>query len=174
MRIIYENGVDDAVGFAMYRLSPRRRMATRWIFPPVLVAVLVVSGFFSARDSEISLATQMALNVVSVLIAVAAWFWYINWRERRLAEKYLSAGAGTLGRHEIVLDDDVLTESTEVNTSTYRLDSILRVERRAKHGLIYVGPGNAHVIPFRRVVKGDPEAFLSAVEKAVAAARAGG
>jgi len=80
-------------------------------------------------------------------------------------------GRGQLGRHEVVLGEDEVIESTAVNETRTAWTGVDRVEQSADHIFIYTSPAAAHVIPKRAF--SDPqeaEAFFQLARSRKAAA----
>lgn len=69
-------------------------------------------------------------------------------------------GKGTLGRHTLRATAEGIEESTEYGQNRTTWPAVQGIVETPDLALIYIGPLLAHVIPRRRIVKGDYEAFM--------------
>jgi hypothetical protein len=169
LRITYEVGIDDAADFVAYRLSTPMKVGLRWGVPLIAIGILTISGM--TADTGANLGQRVISTVITAGLFALFWFWLIRWRERRVRDR-LTTGDGAIGRHELILTDESLIEETAVNTTAHALDGMVGVVRRPRHTLIYVAPGQAHVIPDDGIVGGDHVTFSDAVEASIRNARA--
>lgn len=77
---------------------------------------------------------------------------------------------GTLGQHELEIDDSGLVERTEVNETRHAWQGVERIVETDTHALIYISSMMAHVIPKRSVTVGDADAFIACAKQLWSAA----
>ncbi len=82
-----------------------------------------------------------------------------------------SAGSRLVGDHAMKITPDTLVGTSEDAESQTLLAAIRRVVRHDDHAYIYVSVDSAYILPRTGVTGGDYDAFVDALQLAMAAAR---
>jgi hypothetical protein len=155
MDVDYDLTADDLYAFQWRAAftSPigkraRRRTYAAWFIALLLFAILPAIG---ADGFSVSRVSFTFLLVAYPIVALGQWI-LEKWLIRRAILQLLKRekpGKGQLGRHRIVLSDDVIIESTAVGESRTAWAGVDRVEQNDQYIFIYTSPTSAHVIPRR-------------------------
>lgn len=81
---------------------------------------------------------------------------------RKVSRKLYSEAANrtVLCWHELEIYEGGFIERTAYNENRSAWGAIERIESAPGYTFIYIGPGNAHVIPHQRIAEGDLREFL--------------
>ena len=90
----------------------------------------------------------------------------ITWSLHQWIAKFVACikqgtNKGTLGEHELEIDDNGLVERTEVTETRQSWHGVERIVETDEHAFIYVSSMMAHVIPKHSVIAGDPNEFIA-------------
>jgi hypothetical protein len=119
-------------------------------------AMSITNGFLNA------LVTLALLYAGMALIERVFWWWT---RRVVLHEK----NNRFLCEHTLEITNTELIESTDVGTSTIRLDAIDSISSKDGYTIVYLSSNTAHVIPEERVIEGNVLQFLACLREKVAA-----
>jgi hypothetical protein len=182
MRIVYSVELDDVVTFQTFNAdrSPTIRKFRRKVFvSAVIVGTLCFAGIVRLLgDTSIVPWVCGAVGAIAIVTwyalsprSVRSKFW--NRSQERIVRKMyaVAQNPATFGAREIELDDDGLAARSTVTESTILWRAIERIKSTDQHTFIYVGPGNAIVIPRRTVKAGDYDEFVDELNRKHAASR---
>ena len=174
MRLVYDLGNDDLVAFADHHAthSPmvcREIKQLRWLAGVgVVVGLLLVYFHYGDPDAK----GRMVAGLCFVVMGVSAIVAYPRWFRKQYRRKMLDANRprktpDDQTRTTIELDDGYLKTDQEYGTTTLKLSLIDRFEQTPEHGFIYVSPITANIIPRRKIVEGDYDAFVTQLRSSV-------
>ena len=164
MIVRYLNTLEDLVAFNRYHCahSPAvRKTKLTWM---IWVSALLIAGsLFIPPTAEFSRPNIVATAIVSAgLFSVVFIYRFPAVMDRQVLRLYQEGeNKGTLGEHELELDDNGLVERTEVNESRLSWQGVERIAETDEHAFIYISSMMAHVIPKQSVTSGDVEAFMA-------------
>jgi YcxB-like protein len=149
MEINYELEPRDIIAFQKhaYKTSATNRNI-RW---HMYILFGAIAAYFTLFDSFYSLITRLIWFLMSIgLYLLCFWFWnsVIN---AYAFKKSIPEGTdnGVLGHHKIVLSENGLLETTNVNETSHSWKGVDRIEQIRDYIFIFVTPQVAHVIPKR-------------------------
>ncbi len=159
----YHITVEDVVALHRHVMnSPTtRKNKFRWIL--VVMLLLAATLFIPLPEEELIRPVVVAFAVVwgaAFLILVFVVGPALMDRHVRGVYKE-GANKGTIGQHEIEIDENGLVERTEVNEARWTWGGIERIEESDTHAFIYVSSVMAHIIPKQSVFAGDPGTFIA-------------
>jgi len=162
MNISYDVTLDDVVEFNRYhwqhsvaiRRVHRRSML---LMAPLTGALVLASALVGGLIPPLFLPVVLAFacGVVGYWITDVLWrrFW-LGWMVRKIAAE--GGNKTTLGRHELLIASDGVTERTAFGESRQTWPAIERVVESERYIFIYTQPLAAHIIP--KAAFADPEA----------------
>ncbi len=159
MKITYHLERNDVFAFQVYALL--RNKTVRVIFfggilfqafyafsDPIRWFLFENGGQWSRQVvSQVFLQATMGFILSSLI--VSALILAVNAIALLILTMRFTKGDGTLGQHALELNDEFLTETTDVNITSHAWKSVQRVVNAKKFILIYVSPTNAHIVPKR-------------------------
>ena len=161
MKLAYTVALEDMVAFNDYHWqhSPfaRRTRTKLAIYTPL--SIVIVLGLMSlVIGSWIYLVMGVIVAAISAAITPSRFRKHM----RRAAEKCYTEGQnkGLIGRHEIEITGDGISEKNPTGSNSTCWAGIERVEQNPTHGFIYVSSNAAHVIPIASVTEGDFQEFM--------------
>jgi hypothetical protein len=81
---------------------------------------------------------------------------------------YFRNDKGVLGEHTLEITDEGLVESTEVNTTLHKWNSMFRIRRTGSYILIFVAEGVGHIVPLKQLPNdGSVEEFIVELESRI-------
>jgi hypothetical protein len=155
MEVEYDLTRDDLFAFHWRASfdSPRGRRIRRWVYAGWLLAI-VLFAIVPAIGPHGFTISQVSFTFIAIAFPIAAFGQWLfeTTLIRRTIRRMLQdekPGRGQLGRHRVVLGEQGIVESTEVNESRTSWAGVDRVEQNADYIFIYTSPHAAHMIPKR-------------------------
>jgi len=110
---------------------------------------------------------------IAFLVLGPLWIAYWPWRLRQIRRKQILAayreGNNPALENTVVLGiaDDGLTCVSPTSQSRTAFRALQRIAETPEHVFVYLGPLQAHVIPRRRVIRGDVDKFVQELRRRV-------
>jgi hypothetical protein len=155
MEVEYELTRDDLYAFqwrAIFSSALGRRTTGKvylgWFLALLLFSLVPAIG----PDGFVISRMNFTFLAVAFPIVVVIQWCLERWLMRRTILKLLKEekpGRGQLGRHQVVLGEDGVVESTAVGESRTSWAGVDRIEQNPQYIFIYTSPAAAHVIPKR-------------------------
>jgi hypothetical protein len=144
MKIQFQVTLDDALAFNDYFIDHsafHKRYYWITFMIPFLFALLIV----------ITTPEFLWQALIIPVVWIIAYPPFYKWSNRYSARKiYLSGpNKGSLGEHTVIVTEESLLETTEVNEARWQWSGVERVEQNENYIFIFVGPNVAHIIPKR-------------------------
>ncbi len=150
MLVQFEITLDDVVAFNRYSIqhSPGFRR-NYWIVMGGIPAMALIVALANSRSWH-SLSFWFLLVAPAIVLMSIFPFWYKHEIDHTM-KKIMRTGKnrGILGKHTILISEDGLVETTEVNESRWAWTGIERVEQIEHYIFIFVSSTSAHTIPKR-------------------------
>jgi hypothetical protein len=130
----------------------------------ILVSALLIAGsLFIAPTEEVARPVIVAVAIVFAGLFSVVFNYMLTASMDRQARRLYNEGTnkGTLGQHELEIDDNGLVERTEVNETRQSWNGVERIAETDERAFIYVSSMMAHVIPKKSLSAGDPDAFIA-------------
>lgn len=149
MSVSYRNTRRDILAFTAHHYV---RGPWNWVF---LVGFVLAT--LPATISRLSPKNGVFVNTLVTFVAEALLLLFLIGVPVLILLMSLSrrGGIGTLDEHLLIVDRDVLTEQTVVNTSIVKWAGVRKMLRTRNYLFVYVGPGMAHPIPRRAAASAD-------------------
>jgi len=165
VRISYENNLEDLVAFNRYfwQRSLVWRKQLVWCRLVIALVAILGSAYLVIRGRHWGWGAPVALAG-----AIGVW-WFPHWAAwliDRTVRRFLVEGRnkGVLGRHELLLTDHALVETTETGSQTTVFQALEIIETAA-HVYIQISSTQAHAIPRRDVDAALLKDFLDEVRR---------
>lgn len=165
MKIKYRIELDDIVAFNRYHIDHSAAMRrTKWLLMwGSGTAILASTSALAVLDNSIILfVLGVAGAILGVLLLQRLWTSSHEKQVRRLYSE--GANKRILGVHELELGEDRLTERSDTGGQETVFSAVERIVTTDGHAFIYIASVIAHVIPRSKVIEGDIEAFVGAVQ----------
>jgi hypothetical protein len=150
MRVQFEITLDDVVAFNRYAIqhSPVFRR-NYWIVMGCIPVMALIVALVNSRSWN-SLSFWLPLVAITIVLLIIFPLWYKHENDQTVI-KVMRTGKnrGTLGKHTLLISEDGLVETTEVNESRWAWTGIERVEQIEHYIFIFVSSNAAHIIPKR-------------------------
>ena len=169
MKLKYENTIEDivALGRSYRQNSPMMKRAKyNPLFFVWTVLITASLTFFLFDRSAFTFQKVVVISIcASAAILFSALFLLIypamfDRCMRRSATDDPTGASKFLCEHELEMDDSGIVERTDVNESHTSWRGIQRIAETDEYGFICLSATTAHVIPKKRIVEGDPDAFI--------------
>lgn len=136
---------------------------TKLTYTLLVSALLIAGSLFVPLIEGVTRPIIVAAAVVFAgLFSVVFSYTFPALMDRQVRRLYKEGtNKGTLGQHELEIDDSGLVERTEVSESRQSWQGIERISETEKHTFIYISSMMAHVIPKHSVTTGDPDTFVA-------------
>ena len=169
MKLKYENTIEDIVALGrIYRqTSPMMKRAK--YNPPLFVWTVLITASLTFLLFDRSAFTSQKVVVMSICASAAIFFsvlylliypvMFDRCMRRSATDDQLGASK-VLCEHELEIDDSGIVERTDVNESHTSWRGIQKIAETDEYGFIFLSAAIAHVIPKKRTVEGDPDAFI--------------
>jgi len=171
MKLRYTVSMDDVLAlnhFFYLHSSTIRRSRIMLVFglPGVLMAFEVYQGFRGGSWAP------HAIMLVLCALLIPFLNWYFARSMRRTAQRIYREHPtrGLIGEHELAVDEQGVSERTEIGEQMTRWAGVDRIETTPEHAFIFVGPAMAHVVPRATVLEGEFDAFITAAKAHLQAA----
>jgi YcxB-like protein len=164
MIVKFEISLKDLVAFNRYHCANSPTIKRRKLFCMLLVpGLLIAAALFISPTEEVGRPVIVAGAVVlSVLYAVAFNYTFAASMDRNVRLLYKEGtNKGTIGQHELEIDDRGLVERTEAGESRVIWRAVERIAETEEYAFIYLSSVTAHVIPKQAVTGGDANAFIA-------------
>ena len=172
-RLRYENTMDDTLAFLEfhYAHSPtirKQRSQLRWgaslcVFLMAFTTCLALSFVQHSPIDLKALMISCSLGAVLMFLLMPA----LTLRSMRRNSRRLFAEGkqqGLLGEHLLEIENDGLTERTDVNETKTLWRGMEQVAATKTHTFIYVTSLSALIIPHDRITEGNLQEFVQDVE----------
>jgi hypothetical protein len=158
MTVEYELTTEDIRRFSLYHLfhSPIVRRQYRsglLVFPIMWLLLCTMIWFLADRERHTPLRTF--LDLWPLFSGVPLWFLYFPWQYRRKVRKTVTAminegsNRGLLGRRQLTISPNGVTESGEFGQTIRIWKSIDRIAEDEDYAYIYLHATEAMIVPRR-------------------------
>ena len=179
----YEVKIEDIVGFNLFqfqlRNSPGQKISELLNIVFYIACFFIGAFYLSAYRGYLDFWSWMffidfwswMFFIPVCAVFVLLWFYLIKrwrlWSIKRAVHRIYSEerNRSLFGLHKLTVDDRGFWEETEVGESRVNWEGIVKLISTDTHTYIYVGAGQAHVIPRASVMEGDYDAFVAQVEE---------
>lgn len=162
MLVKYDIAITDVVAFSRHVMnSPTsKKNKRRWI---IVVIFLITGSLFIPLPEEIPRSMVVELTVAWSALFLLALFVAGPAASDRYVRGVYKTGAnrGTIGEHEIEIDEDGLVERTEVSETRQSWRGVERIDETETHAFFFVSPLMAYIIPKQSIITGDPVTFIA-------------
>jgi hypothetical protein len=146
VEVTYRNKLVDSVrvtGWMMFH---------SWLYgtPLIVLALIVTQVTWRAASGGPALLPFKIFAAVVFVVAQLAVIIALLLAVVTLAYG-LSRTRGVYTEHTLTADEEGLTESTDVNTTTFKWEAVTKIVRTKRYLLIFLGSLRAHIIPRRDV-----------------------
>lgn len=161
MEITYFNTRIDS--FKLSLISFRLRKSIRLIFLVFVLAVYIFTfwGIFKSSkvNSIINLLSNITVGIVTFYIFLK--FMHLIQFLFIFFAAFANNNKGFLCNHTIMLNDELIKETTDFNTTETKIDSLYKIILTKNRIYIFLAPGMAHVIPQSNIIYGDYQEILN-------------
>jgi hypothetical protein len=158
MTVEYELTTEDIRRSSLYHNfhSPTIRRQYRsglLVFPIMWLMICTMIWFFADRERHTPMRTF--LDLWPLFSGVPLWFLYFPWHYRRKVRKIITAminegsNRGLLGRRQLTISPNGVTESGEFGQTTRTWKSIERIAEDEDYAYIYLHATEAMIVPRR-------------------------
>ncbi len=158
MNAEYDITEEDLNAFSLYHHnhspSVRRQYLRAWFVPACIwLFVCLVIWHFSNRQQGTPLSNFLAL--LPLFCGVPAYLLYFPWAYRRKLRKIVAdmlregKNRGALGRHQVAITPEGVTESGAFGQSSSTWQAVERVEKTEKYAFIYTSAVGGVIVPRR-------------------------
>ena len=162
MKITYTNTIDDAVEWQMHLIKNSPFFRKKIFWSSLITSIILLMGFL--------IIGYIMQNIGLIIIgAITAPFYYLfisSWIKRdtkKNARRIYEEGEskGFLCEHELEISEEELIDRTPFGAQSLKWESIERICTVDDYTFVYVGAVSAHVLPRKRVTKGNYYDFVN-------------
>lgn len=165
MEIQFETTIDDLIAFNKYHYANsstfQKQKKRDTIILPIIIFVLLITLYALIQSWEILLFGLIFLSLY-IFFILRAYKSGIYKNVKKIIEEQDTKG--TIGKHILKINEDGLTEITEVNERKDKWSGVQKIVVDNDHAFIYVGTLQAHVIPKGRIIEGNFDEFIERAE----------
>jgi|GEM_PF-3777545 len=156
---------EDLLKFQLYyaSVSPafrRQRVKQRYVVPAIYIFIALL---FLNRGRDV---TAIAFSVLAVVwfLVLPAW---MRWHYRRHFRKHLAETSEGFTREPIVLQTtaDGIYSASFLGESTFRYEAVGDIVDHEGYTYVFIGKGNAIILPHDRIEDEVREAFVKEIER---------
>lgn len=171
LELEYDVKMEDAIEFALFhhRQSPSLKKRRRVLRLGLSALLVVMAGVIAG------IAKAPVLGLIGFVFALLFWWFFPRRFERGLREtvvRMYSEGKnmGVLGPTKLVLEEDLITESTPTRDVRTRWPAVERCIETPMHVFVYVTGSSALIVPKRDIGEEGAKRLLEEVRSRMPAA----
>lgn len=176
MLICFEITIDDIVAFNRYHLAHSttiRNAKIRWVVMSCIGSpIAAFCSYLILPNSLLGTICAAGAFVIAGGAFAAIYFSGFHSAPEQQVRKLLAEGRneGMLGIHELAIDHQGISETTNVGKSRRLWTAVNRIEETEDYAFLYITAISAHVIPKHNVTAGDAAEFIQRARELMAAA----
>lgn len=140
MKVIVNLTQNDCWNFNKHSLRHNKRIRSNFLKNVMAVPFLVAFMSFSRNHSIGSI-------IVDIILSIPFAYFVMLYLVKRRAIRHIQSGEGVTGEHTIEINEEGLTEITNVNNSLHLWKGITEIEQNADYIYIHIDKYRAYIIP---------------------------
>lgn len=165
MNIRYTTDLDDIQAFLQYSIRNNPVvLRQRIVFALCFTSIFLFIGIHMARRDG-SAIPLVIFAILGLMFLFLFWKYFGKVPQNRLRKLYpMNENKGLFCEHSLELTDSGVTETSPVGQQSTTFAGIHRVVNTPTHAFIFIGSNMAHVIPLKKLLEGDLNAFIAQLE----------